>query len=124
LPSEKRAIYRLAIASACASVHNFLLFGGVLTAAEFSWLLSGFAAPIFGVFWIREDARRSGYWPAFHYGYWLYALGPLLATHYFVHTRGQAGIRPSLLFALLVWGPWAVSWLAWASFDYLPDYRA
>lgn len=51
------------------------------------------------------DSQRTSYWPAYHYGLWLYAAWPILLPHYLVHTRGLRAWRLLLPLYLALMAP-------------------
>ena len=73
--------------------------------------------------WAAQDARRSRFWPAYHYGLWLICAGPVLIPHYVFRTRGGRGLGLAVVLSLVLWMPWIGLALGSWFYDDLPDLR-
>jgi hypothetical protein len=64
----------------------------------------GWALLLFMVAWTYDDSlRRTHYWPAYHYGWWLFTAWPFVLGHYLIRTRGRRGwAMLALLYAALL----------------------
>ena len=114
---------RLVVVSALSSTYTFAVSGGVINGLELADYVIGYAAPYFAMLWASQDARQARYWPAFHYGLWLWMLWPISLPHYVLRTRGLAGV-PLLVSLLLMTGlPVVASYVGWWLYEYLPDFR-
>jgi hypothetical protein len=83
---------RLLAASAVAAFYSFGVNAEVLAESTLANLTIRFGVAIFFVWWVEADSRRTGYWPFYHYGFWVYVAGIVLVPHYLLRTRGRAGI--------------------------------
>ena len=72
-------------------------FGGIEKADSGAFLWQ-FGMPLLLVAWLREDARRSHYWPCFEYDFFAYTAWPVVLPHYLFHTRGIRGFGAFLGF--------------------------
>ena len=120
----KPALARVAVATSSASLYEFLVYGGVFWGNELADLVAASMARYFVVLWIANDARATRYWPAYHYGLFLYA-APILGTlQYAVRTRGLRGVATAAGLEAAAFAPVAAALLGSFYFDVLPDYRS
>lgn len=114
---------RLSVLAILAATYSFCVSGGVINGTTAASYAAGGGPPFFAMLWIREDAKTSGFWPAYHYGMFLWVFWPVLAPHYFLRTRGRRGLGTALFVSAILWLP-VVSAMAGAYFYYdLPDFR-
>lgn len=64
-----------------------------------------FGMPLLLVAWLREDYRRSHYWPCFEYDFFAFTAWPVVFPHYLFHTRGIRGVGVFLGFFGLFFVP-------------------
>ena len=113
----------IVIASAAASVYMFSASGGVINGTVLADFAAGYGPPYFAMLWARRDARSSGYWPAQHYGLWLWFLWFVALPHYFVKTRGRRGLVIAVPLLATLAAPILASILGWWFYEDLPDFR-
>ncbi|OGQ81148.1 MAG: hypothetical protein A3F90_04155 [Deltaproteobacteria bacterium RIFCSPLOWO2_12_FULL_60_19] len=81
-------------------------------------MATGWGVPIYIAFWAQNDSQSSGYWPAFHYAWYLIGFWPIALPHYLIRTRGTRGIPILALFVLLLtswfWGYWLGILVGWS----------
>lgn len=104
------------------SFYNLAINAEVLRESALAEVALYVASPVFLVWWAAADARRTGYWPCFHYGWWLVVLAPVLVPHYLFRTRGRSGWRLAFLLEVVMLAPAAAAYAGWWLYPYLPDY--
>jgi hypothetical protein len=105
-----------------ASLYYFGTNATVVRTSDLLELAFSIALPVFLVWWLAADARRTRYWPCFHYGWWVALLAPILVPHYLLRTRGRSGLRLALFLDLVMLAPLAAAYLGWWASQYLPEY--
>jgi hypothetical protein len=103
----------LCVLIAASSIYAFSVAGGVIPGSELVSYCAGYAPPYFAMLWVAEDARRTRYWPAYHYGLFLFVFWFIALPHYLIHTRGRAGIGRTAGFVLLMLAPSAAGIAGW-----------
>ena len=114
---------RLGIATLAASLYTFCVDGGVINGSDAAELASRVAPGYLVALWVTEDARRTRYWPAYHYALFVWGLGYVAVPHYFWRTRGRAGIPAALGLVLLLLLPTIAGFVGWSLYESLPDLR-
>ena len=114
---------RLIVLTALAATYSFLVSGGVISGSTAASYAAGGGPPFFAMLWIREDAKESGFWPAYHYGMFLWVFWPVLAPHYFLRTRGRRGLRTAFCVSAILWLPLLTAMVGSYFYYDLPDFR-
>jgi hypothetical protein len=117
------SLLRLIPLSAFSSFYAFCVSGGVIDGFELADFAAFYGSPYFTALWIAKDARETHYWPAYHYGLWLFFLAPFLTVYYLLHTRGRSGIALSVFLSVVTLAPFIASFLGWLFYEDLPDFR-
>jgi hypothetical protein len=112
---------RLLIAVAIACAYNFAINAEIAHETALANATLFVLLPMFFVWWVQDDSRRTRYWPFYHYGLWLYVLGVVLVPHYVLRTRGRAGIPAAIAMFALAILPLGAAWLGILAFDYVPE---
>ncbi len=105
------------------AIYAFCVNGGVINGSELTDYVAGYGAPYFAALWIQRDARQTGYWPAYHYGLFVWLFWFVLIPHYLIRTRGRAGFLPALGFWLALCTPLVAGVAGWWLYEELPDFR-
>lgn len=116
-------LYRLAPLVACSAAYSFAVNGGIINGFELANFAAGYGPAYYVVLWVVQDARRTRYWPAYHYPLWLLSAGVVLVPHYVLRTRGWSAIGLAALLSLATWTPAIAGLLGWWFYDDLPDFR-
>src|SRR5262245_37138215 len=112
---------RLLVAVGVSCAYNFLINAGVVHEAQFANAALYLTVPMFFVWWVQSDARRTGYWPSYHYGLWLYLLGFVLVPHYVLRTRGRPGVPVAAGMLVLAILPLLFSWVGILVYEHVPE---
>ena len=123
MPTLLGPIARLCTIACVSALYSFSVNGGIINGSELSDYVAGYAPPYFAVLWVAQDARRTGYWPAYHYGLYLWICWFILIPHYVIKTRGRAGVALTLGLTVLLWAPVVSAAAGWWFYDQLPDFR-
>jgi hypothetical protein len=87
------AIGRLSLFTLTVTVQQAIRgYRGGLDGPDAGQLVWQFGMPLLLVSWVREDFRRSRYWPCFDYDLFLFVAWPIVLPQYLFHTRGVRGI--------------------------------
>ena len=78
---------------------------GTVTGGDLGLLLWQFGMPLLLVAWLREDYKRTHYWPCSDYDFFAFAAWPVVIPHYLFHTRGVRGLGLCVLFLVLFFVP-------------------
>jgi len=113
---------RLLAALAAGTIYSFTVNAEVFHESLVVTNAVYYAVPLFWVWWVQADSRQTGYWPAFHYAWWLYLAGPILVPHYVLKTRGRAGLRLALGLVVAMLAPSVAGYLGWWLYPHIPDY--
>jgi hypothetical protein len=72
--------------------------------------------------WVADDARRTRYWPAYHYALFLFTFWFFAIPHYVLRTRGRGGLLAAggLLFLLFL--PTCAALVGWLFYEAPPDF--
>ena len=120
----RTAFQRWCLVTAASALYFFLVQGGVFWGSPAAELVAGYGPAYYAMLWASDDARRTRYWPAYHYGLFLICLTPFAIPHYVLRTRGgRSGLaRACGAFALQLLPVFAAFLGAWFYED-LPDLR-
>jgi hypothetical protein len=119
----RTAFQRWCLIAAASSLYFFLAYGGIFAESALGDLVAGYGPAYYAVLWVADDARRTRYWPAYHYGLFLLMLWPLAIPHHVLRTRGRSGLGLACGTFALELLPFAAAFLgAWFYAD-LPDLR-
>ncbi len=113
----------LLILVSASSVYWFSVSGGIITGSELTSVVMGWSPAYYGMLWVARDSRRTGYWPAFHYGLWLWIFWYVAVPHYVLKTRGREGLGLALGLLLLLCAPTLSGFAGWWFYEDLPDFR-
>lgn len=114
---------RLCLLVAASSLYTFLVNGGVFTGSQLGDLAAGYGPIYFAMLWVSDDARRTKYWPAYHYGVFLVLFWFLAIPHYVLRTRGRRGLAFACGLLLLLSLPICAAFAGWWLYEELPDLR-
>ena len=119
----RRSVARLCILVAASCGYNFLVSGGVFSEGLLGSIAAAWAPPYYALLCVACDARQTRYWPAYHYGLFLWSFWYIALPHYVLRTRGWRGLPMACGFLLLMCPPTLAAALgAWLRED-LPDFR-
>ena len=116
-------LHRLCLLVAASSCYTFLVNGGVFSGSQIGDLAAAYGPLYFAMLWVADDAKRTRYWPAYHYGLFLILFWLLALPHYLIHTRGRRGAVNAVGILLLLLAPFATGWFGWWLYEDLPDFR-
>ncbi len=110
------------LVSVIAALYNFGINAEIVAESQLANVTLFIGFPLTLVWWVQEDARSTRYWPAYHYGLWIFVAAPIVVPHYLMRTRGIAGIPPMLILLGAMLAPLLAAHLgAWAH-PYVPEW--
>lgn len=115
---------RIAVLAGISGFYLFCTNGGVIWGSEIADFAAGFGPPTFSALWMRSDSRETGYWPAYHYGFWAWVAWPVVVPHYFLKSRGRDGILPATILLAILCFPLLCAAVGWYFYLDLPDLRS
>ncbi len=121
-PTEIR-MRRVVIIASVAAVYTFSVSGGIINGSPVGNVISSYAPPYFAMLWASKDSARTRYWPAYHYGLYLWLLWFIVVPHYVLKTRGRRGVGLALALSMILWAPALMSFIGWYFYESLPDFR-
>jgi hypothetical protein len=104
--SDMRPLGRVVAIAVLAFGYSLVVASGAPGHNALIYLLQQLLLPLFVFWWVEHDARTTRYWPAYHYGFWLWYAWPITVPHYVLHTRGRRGWALSLLLVAALLSPW------------------
>ena len=119
-PSSPRLRFGIYAVSALLTIYTFGSSAGVLSHSLGPEVVA-WALPLFVVGWAFTDAAKSGFWPAFHFGWWLYACWPVVLPYYVFRTRGRSGWRLFAGLYLALLAPYLGGLLGLAVWEHVPE---
>ena len=117
------AIARVVVLALVSAGYAFCVNGGVINGSGVADYVAGYSAPYFAALWAQRDSEHSRYWPAYHYGLYLWLAWFAVIPHYLLKTRGRGGIIPALGLSFALWTPVAAGVAGWFLYEELPDFR-
>ena len=118
-PSLNRFVW-VFLTSIVATVYNFGANAAILSESGLACVaLIGLRLSL--VWWVRGDSLSTRYWPAFHYGLWVFVAAPIVVPHYLLRTRGRAGLPLVLLVLAVMLAPTIASWIGWLAYPHIPE---
>ena len=94
-----------------ASIYLFCASGGVISGDSLADYAAGGGPALVATFWARRDSRSWSFWPGDQYAVFLWLAWPVAFPHYFLKSRGQAGLKPCVAILAMLAAPWVSSWL-------------
>ena len=110
------------VVSGLGTVYQFGINAGILTESQLANVTLYIGIPLTIVWWAQEDARSSHYWPAYHYGLWIFIAAPIVVPHYLMRTRDRAGLPIMLILLGAMLAPFVASYAGLWAYPYMPEW--
>lgn len=117
------ALRRLGVLVVASSAYFFLTSGGVFDSHPVADFAAGYGPPYFAMLWVSDDARLTRYWPAYHYGLFIFVLWFVAVPHYVLKTRDRRAVLLAFGWLLFLSLPALSSGVGWCFYEDLPDFR-
>ena len=116
-------LQRLCLIAAASSGYTFVVNGGMFWGNQLGDLVAGYSPAYFATLWVANDARSTRYWPAYHYGLFVFLLWFIALPHYVLKTRGPSGWALAAGLILLAAAPALAGVAGWWFYEDLLNFR-
>jgi len=106
-----------------AAAYLFAVDGGVIIGTNIAEVVAVAGPRYYIALWAERDSLATGYWPAYHYGLWVFLVPLFLGPHYALKSRGRQGVWLAAALISVVLLPDLGGYLGWYFYEDLPDFR-